>query len=856
MPGLNLTRDEACQRSRLIAVSTYHVELDFTAAGDTFGSVTTIRFTAAEPGSSTFADLVAARVREIWLNGRPVEVSAAYADGRIQLDGLAADNELRIAADCAYSDSGQGLHRTIDPADGRTYLYTHFEVPDARRLYATFEQPDLKASFRFTISAPVHWTVLSNSPVPEPEPAGPGTASWRFAPTPPISTYITAVVAGEYHIVRDSHATPDGQVIPMAVACRTSVAGHLDPGRIFDITKMGFDYYIGRFGRPYPFEKYDQIFVPEYNIGAMENVGCVTVNERFVFRSKATRADHQDRAEVILHELAHMWFGDLVTMRWWDDLWLKESFATYVSVRCLAEVTDWPAWAAFASDAKAGALCQDQLPTTHPIVADITDLQDVGVNFDSITYAKGASVLKQLVAWVGPEEFFAGAKHYFDAHEWGNTTLADLLGALEQTSGRDLAAWSRDWLRTAGPNTLRPSFTLDTDGRFASFEVLQSAAGAHPTLRSHRLAIGLYSLRGPALVRTAQVSLDVSGPVTVVPELTGAARPDLILVNDDDLSYARIRFDDRSMATLREHIGALTDPLPRALCWTATWDMVRNAELPASDYVALALAGAGGETEIGALETVQQTLLAAVNRYVAPARSDAARAAVAAAARSHLIAATPGSDLQLSWARLFARIAAAPADLELIGALHDGTGQIDGLTVDFDLRWALAGALVRAGQLDADAIRVEQARENTTAAAQYASAALAARPTAAAKAEAWAAVTGQAAPPKQTLDAISAARRNPAGLGFAQYEQAELIRPYVEKYFDALPGIWAGRTQEYARSFVVGFYPRMIIEPQIVERTDEFLDPASPAPALRRMLLEGRDDVVRALGARELDTRQ
>ena len=854
MPGLNLTRDEARQRASLLAVSSYLVDLDFTGGGDTFVSVTTIRFTAAEPGAATFVDLVADRVRQITLNGSPVEPSAAYADGRVQLDGLAAGNEVRITADCAYSNSGQGLHRTIDPADGRTYLYTHFEVPDARRLFATFEQPDLKASFTFTVTAPAHWTVLSNSPAPQPEPAAtPGQAVWRFAPTPPISTYITAVIAGEYHVVHDAHTTPGGQVIPMTVGCRASVAGHLDADRVLDITKKGFDYYIERFGRPYPFAKYDQVFVPEYNLGAMENVGCVTINERFIFRSRATAASYQSRAEVILHELAHMWFGDLVTMRWWDDLWLKESFATYVSVRCLAEVSDWPVWTEFAGSDKADALRQDQLPSTHPIVADITDLQDVGVNFDGITYAKGAAVLKQLVAWVGPDEFFAGARNYFEAHEWGNTTLADLLGALEKTSGRDLAAWSRQWLESAGPNTLRPRFALDADGRLTGFEVLQSASPAHPTLRSHRLAVGLYSLTGAALVRTSQVRLDVSGPVTAVPQLTGTARPDLILLNDDDLSYARIRFDDASLATLRGHIGDFADSLPRALCWTAAWDMVRNAELPASEYLELVLSGIGGETSIGLVEVLHGTLLTAVGRFVAPARQQAAQASVAAAARSHLLAAAAGSDLQLAWARLFTMVAACAEDVELIRAIHQGTRLIDGLTVDFELRWALAAALVRAGQLDAAGIEAEVAKDRTTMAVQYAAGALAARPTAAAKAGAWATVTGPASPPKQTLDAICGGRRSPAGLGFAHAAQAGLLRPYVGKYFDALPGIWSGRTQEYALSFVRGCYPRLVIDPETVRATDEFLSCAAPVPALRRLLLEGRDDVIRALAARELD---
>jgi aminopeptidase N len=850
MPGLNLTRDEARRRGAALHVDTYDINLDFSAGGETFESVTVIRFSATEP--STFVDLVATRVREITLNGRTLNPATAYLDGRIALDDLDADNEVRIAADCGYSNSGQGLHRTIDPTDGRTYLYTHFEVPDARRLYATFEQPDLKASFRFTITAPAGWTVLSNSPTPTPTIAG-SAATWAFPPTPRISTYITAVVAGEYHVVHDSHTTPDGQVIPLAVACRQSLAAHLDPPNIFEITKKGFDYYVEKFGRPYPFAKYDQVFVPEYNIGAMENVGCVTIVERYVFQSKPTDSDFQNRANTLLHEMAHMWFGDLVTMRWWDDLWLKESFATYAAYRCLADITEWPSWTDFANSSKAWGLQQDELPSTHPIVADIRDLEDVSVNFDGITYAKGAAVLKQLVAWVGSDEFFAGSKLYFDTYEWGNTTLADLLGALAQTSGRDLGAWSREWLQTTGPNTLRPAFMLDAAGRFATFDVLQSASPTDPTLRSHRIAIGLYTLADGALVRTSQVALDVAGPVTAVADLVGVEQPDLVLLNDDDLTYAKIRLDQRSMATVRQHIGAFTDSLPRALCWSAAWDMVRNAELPAREFISLVGRGIDGETSIGVVGDLHAQVLTALDRYVAPAHRQATLASVAAAARQHLYAAEPASDRQLAWARLFTRLATSDADLATVAGLLDGSVTIDGLVIDFERRWALIGTLAAAGRLDAAEIDAELDLDRTTTAGEYAAGALATRPTSRAKADAWATITGRADLPKGSLDAIDGKRRGAVGIGFAQPNQIELVRPYVERYFEVLEDVWATRTAENARSFVENLYPRLIVEPGIVERTDAFLASAAPSAALRRMLIEGRDDVVRALAAQELD---
>ncbi|HEX6872986.1 MAG TPA: aminopeptidase N, partial [Micromonosporaceae bacterium] len=563
MPGTNLTRAEADARSALLRVRSYRVELDLTGTGPTFGSTTVLRFACREPGAATFVDLVAAQVHEITLNGRPVDPAERYTDGRIHLTDLSAENELRVVADGHYMNTGEGLHRSVDPVDQRTYLFTHFEVPDARRVFATFEQPDLKGRFTFIVTAPRDWTVFSNSPTPEPDPVSEFASVWRFAETPPISTYVTAVVAGPYHVVRDTYRAKSGQVVPLAVACRASMASHLDATEILTVTKQGFDHYLELFDRPYPFAKYDQIFVPEYNLGAMENVGCVTVREEFIFRSRVTEARRSARANTLLHELAHMWFGDLVTMRWWDDLWLKESFATYVSVRCLAEATRWhaQAWTNFATDRKAWGYRQDQLPSTHPIVADIQDLQDVQVNFDGITYAKGAAVLRQLVAWVGTEAFFAGVRAYFDRHAWDSARLADLLAALTEASGRDLARWSRQWLTTAGPNTLRPEFTVTEAGRFASFAVRQEAPAEHPTLRSHRIAIGLYRRDGGRLVRARRVELDLSGARTEVPELVGEARPDLVLLNDDDLTYALIRLDPHSMATLARSIADIAESL-------------------------------------------------------------------------------------------------------------------------------------------------------------------------------------------------------------------------------------------------------------------------------------------------------
>ncbi len=483
-----------------------------------------------------------------------------------------------------------------------------------------------------------------------------------------MSTYITHVSAGPYYVVRDEH---DG--IPLGIMCRQSLARYLDPDEIFEVTRQGFDFYHAAFGIKYPFGKYDQLFVPEFKEGAMENAGAVTLLEDYVFRSRVTDFSREARGETILHEMAHMWFGDLVTMRWWDDLWLNESFATWAGTLAQAEATRWTqSWTTFAQAYKAWAYRQDQLPSTHPIAADIPDIAAVEVNFDGITYAKGASVLKQLVAYVGRENFLAGVRRYFAAHSWGNATLADLLSALEAVSGRDLAAWSREWLETAGVNTLRPSYTVDAEGRFTSFEVLQEAAESHPVLRSHRIAIGLYDRTDGGLTRRAIVEIDVSGAVTAVPALVGAARPDLVLVNDDDLTYAKIRLDEHSLATLITSIGSFTSSLPAALCWAAAWDMCRDAEMAARDYVRLVLGGVDSVRDISVVQTLLRQAGQAVRRLTDPAWRASGLGLMASSLRSLLLSAPAGSDHQLAYARAFTSVATSPSDLELISGLLSG----------------------------------------------------------------------------------------------------------------------------------------------------------------------------------------
>src|SRR5690606_35039012 len=559
---------------------TYDIELDLTdgrggPGEETFGSKTTIRFSDRRPGQSSWVDIVAEGVREATLNGRQLDVSAYTEDEGIALPDLAADNELVVHADCRYMNTGEGLHRFVDPVDGGVYLYSQFETADAKRMFACFDQPDLKASYRLTVTAPKDWKVVSNSPVASREDTPEGAVRTVFEPTERISTYLVALVAGPYAEWRDT-STDEHKTIPLGIYCRASLAEHMEAERLFTETKQGLGFFHEKFGVPYPFAKYDQLFVPELNAGAMENVGAMTFLEDYVFRSRVTRYAYERRAETLLHEMAHMWFGNLVTMRWWDDLWLNESFATFAGVLAQAEATEYTgAWTSFANIEKSWAYRQDQLPSTHPIAADMVDLHAVEVNFDGITYAKGASVLKQLVAYVGLDNFLAGLKVYFDKHAWDNATLADLLAALEKASGRDLSWWSAQWLETTGLNTLRPRFELDDEGRYRSFVIEQE--GAKPgagELRTHRVAVGVYDDDGTgALVRTHRVELDVDGARTDVPDLVGAKAGSLVLVNDDDLTYCAMRLDNRSMTTLIDRIADITEPLPRTLCWSAAWEM-------------------------------------------------------------------------------------------------------------------------------------------------------------------------------------------------------------------------------------------------------------------------------------------
>ncbi|MGP8301762.1 aminopeptidase N [Streptomyces inhibens] len=860
MPGENLSRDEARERGRLLSVDGYDVALDVRSAvgqgatAATFRSRTTLRFRCTEPGASTFADLLAPSVTSVTLNGRELDPAVVFDGSRIALDELAAENTLVVDAQCAYSRTGEGLHRFVDPEDGEVYLYTQYEPADSRRVFANFEQPDLKAPFTFEVTAPEGWRVLSNG-------AQEGAAEGgrhRFATTKPISTYITAVVAGPYHFESDVYRRTfkDGSEleIPLGALCRKGLAKHFDADDIFTVTKQGLDFFHDHFDFPYPFGKYDTAFVPEYNLGAMENPGCVTFREEFIFRGKVTEASYERRANVILHEMAHMWFGDLVTMQWWDDLWLKESYADFMGAFAQVEATRFrDGWITFANRRKSWAYRADQLPSTHPVTADIRDLEDAKLNFDGITYAKGAAVLKQLVAYVGQEAFLEGARRYFKRHAYGNTRLTDLLAVLEETSGRDMAAWSRSWLETAGVNSLTPQVTYDAQGRITELSILQEAAPAHPELRPHRVAVGLYRRQTPfsangdsALVRYARAEVDVAGPRTAVPELAGLERPELILVNDDDLTYCKVRFDEGSLATLRARLDDLTDPMARALCWAALWGLTRDGLMPARDYLDLVRRFAGRETEIGVLQSLHGQAQTALEHYTTPDRREIAARELAEGALRELRTAEPGSGHQLTWARHFAAVATTAADLQLLKGLLEGTAKIDGLEVDQELRWAFLEPLAAHGVADEATIAAELARDDTASGKRHQVRCLAARPSAEVKAQAWADVVES--------DALSNALVEATISGFVQLGQRELLAPYAPRYFASIERVWQERSIEIAMDVVRGLFPGWLVERSTLDAADNWLDEhARAAPALRRLVLEERDDLARALRAQACD---
>ncbi len=853
MAESNLTRTEAEQRAAVVSTPSYAIEIDLTRGEELFGSATTVRFNAVV-GSSTFIEANTRAVHSVTLNGARLD-PAAISDGlRIRLDNLQAVNKLHIEADSAYTNSGEGLHRFSDPVDGKPYLYTEFAVAEANRVFACFDQPDLKASYQFTVVAPADWQVISNSATPAPvvstgsTSGGGDAARWVFAPSPHISTYIAALIAGPYVQWQSEAVTADGRTIPLGLFARASLAEHVEPEVMFEKTRQGLAYYESSYGVGFPYEKYDQIFVPEYNWGAMENVGAVTFNEGYLFRSQVPDARKEQRALVVLHELSHMWFGNLVTMKWWNDLWLNESFATWTSTIAAASATEYAdSWATFASTEKTHAYEQDQLPSTHPIVATINDLEDVEVNFDGITYSKGASVIKQLVAWVGLDAFYAGISAYLQKHAGGNATLRDLLDELEVTSGRALTEWSKLWLETAGVNTLRPSIECADDGTITSFAVLQSAASEYPTIRPHRLAIGFYNEVDGALVRTHRVELDVDGERTEVTALVGLPRPALVLLNDDDLAYAKIRLDPASQDVALDKLAVISDPLARAVIWGALWDATRDAETSPRDFVRLVLGNIAAETQSAQRALTLRQLELVLGQYVAPEH----RAATAAEAGDALWALTQsagaGSDAQLQLLKSFIALASTSGQLDVLVELLAGEVLLPGLGLDTELRWEILSTLSAGGRASVADIDEMLATDDTAKGRQSAITARAAMPDAAAKLAAW---TAAATDTSLSNDYVRA-----HALGWRRARPSALLAPQLEPYFAMLQDVWSARSYNMAAAIIRGLYPAPLANAELAAASRAWLAGNDGPPALRRIVVEELSRVERALSAQERDRR-
>ena len=848
----NLTRDDARARASRISDVRTRVHLDLTTGKETFGSRSDLHFRLGEAGT-TFVDCTARLVERVELDGIELDLDTIVEATRIQLADLeAGDHELTVVATMEYRHEGKGLHRFVDPVDDRVYLHSQFEPFEAHQVYACFDQPDIKTTFELSVDAPEEWVVVSNGRALERPDEG-AAGRWEFEITPVLPTYITAVVAGSYAEVTDEH-----RGMELGLYVRRSLAEHLDAHEIFAVTKQGLDYFEDVFDTPYPFGKYDQLFVPEFSAGAMENPGAITFSEIYVFRSKVTDANHERRAETILHEMAHMWFGDLVTMRWWDDLWLNESFATFMAVLAQADATRWTnAWVTFLDAEKAWAKMQDQLPSTHPVADQMPDVESVHQNFDGITYAKGASVLRQLVAWVGQEEFLAGVRDYFERHAWGNTDLTDFLAALERASGRDLAAWRDEWLLTTGVNTLAPEIEIADDGTYADVTIVQSAPAPtwhglpgvptrEPILRRHRVAVGVYRRTDDGLVRDQRVELDVEGERTPVKELVGVAAGDVLLLNDDDLTYAKVEIDPTSTEVLTRDLQHLVSPLARAQVWSSSWDMVRDARLPSRRYVELVTSNVASETEVGVLQRLLLRAAGAAERYGDPANRQALLARLANHARALLPDLAPGGDHQLAVLRHWAATARADeAQLADVRRLLDGELTFEGVELDTDLRWHLLTCLARAGDVDEDRIAAELERDDTDLGHRQAATARAIRPDLRAKEAAWSRLL-------EDTTLSHTVSRHVWG-GFNQLDQEDLLAPFTSRYFEVLDPVWRERSLDWALEFSEGMFPHWAPSEELLTTVDATLEREDLPRPLRRVLLEQRDTLVRTIAARARD---
>ncbi|MFW0180423.1 aminopeptidase N [Rothia sp. P5766] len=878
MKNENLSQQEAATRADLITVDTYDIHIDLThaAAGfETFPVATTVRFTAAA-GQSTFIDYIHQAVDSVKLNGKTLPLDDVVQGSRITLPNLEKENTLTIKGRSYYSRSGEGLHRYTDPADNRTYLYTQYEPADCRRVFPCFEQPDLKAVFNFRVTAPKTWVVSSNAELDrELEDPSDSTISKRvFKPTARISTYITAILAGEYFVARDTYS-PKSSVnsgkIPLVAYCRQSLAEHFDHDNIFAVTKQGLNFFQELFDYPYPYPKYEQAFVPEYNLGAMENPGLVTFTENYIFVSGADQSQLESRANVICHEMSHMWFGDLVTMKWWKDLWLKESFADFMGHLGAAEANGYKeSWVTFANSRKAWAYRQDQLPTTHPIVAEIPHLEAARQNFDGITYAKGASALKQLVAYVGFDEFIAAARLYFKRHAWGNTTLDDFLAALDEVSDRDVRSWADAWLLTSGLSELSCRLVRDEQGNPATLTVQQALPPQVPASigRPHRLQLATLALAHGRLTQTASIPLEMPAGTEEAQvklsadELAQVADAAVLLLNAEDLTYAKVALTEQTgLSTALRHVSTLEDPLSRGLLWGSFWNMTRDSKLEANRFVTAVCQALPQEKSATLLSNIVAQAQSAISLYTPQDQRSLLWDALFRALLSALETATPGSDEQLIMVRTalsltshtrlgsdFARDVARGA----YGPVDGHIPQAPGVRYNQTLGWKALNALAVNQQVTEQ--ELDQARSycpSATAERGYAFA-LAALPTAEAKAKAWQAVTGN---PDLSNDLLSA-----TAAGFQQGPES-LRTEYRSPYFELLAQTWSERSGGMATRIIRGLYPAVELAEgrldnhPVITATKDWLSQNQDAPtALVRLIRELLDDAQRILAAQEFNT--
>ncbi len=844
MPGINISRSEARERSSRLAVDSYEVFLDVSGSGNTFFARSRVKFSCNNLQFETFIDAVAFRVISATLNGAPVNLNG-YDGQTIFLENLSSTNELVIEVEVPYSKSGEGLQKSVDPVDNETYLYSQGETAFIRKMFPCFDQPDLKATFTLSVLAPNHWEVISNNPVKSVRPDG-DSRFWEFTTTPRIPTYLATLVAGPYFHVHDEYFGE--KMVPLGLYCRKSLAENLDPDEIFQITKEGFAYFEKVFGLAYPFDKYDQAAVLDFNAGAMENAGIITFREEsLVFRSRVTEHAREKRASYILHEMAHMWFGDMVTMSWWDDLWLNESFAEWISYLAIVDATKYKdGWTSFIADRKSWAFKQDQLISTHPITVAMDDIESVNANFDGISYSKGASVLHQLSAFIGFDNFVTGLREYFAKFAWKNTQLSDLLEELSKASGRDLTAWSDTWLKTAGINTLRV-LVEEVDGKYSHVSILQEAPTmpiGSTEIRPHHLNLGVYDLVNSKLTLRKIIELDISGELTHVVELRDEKVADLLLLNDGDLAYAKIRFDQRSLQTVVDNITEIDDAVSRYVCWMAIWDMWRDAEFPSNQFATLLLKGLRKEPLINLVTGLGGDLVELVEHASDPAHRDALRAQVGSELQEMLLAAEAGSDRQLLYAKNFASIAFTPNQVTLVKSLLNQG--LKGLELDRDLRWFFAIKLAENGAISKEEIDTILESDATFQGELNHLEAVASLPDPKAKASTWASLLN---------DPLSNWQRAYLALGFMRARQVEIMKDYVDPYFASLISMWESNSFEQASKKVVTLFPRYVITQTTLDKTDNWLNglgKESPV-VLRRLVLEGRDTLARELRIQQLD---